>query len=233
MTNRGAFPKATGAGASAAISVALHAIIIAASIVATAPDVISRKEIPEVFEQLAQFLAPPERLGHAEATREQLKFVEIGDPSAQEKGARLVEPDKIKPVPDKQISGMDFVTATATQSSAGAEDSVFSLIEVDSAAVRYAWSAAPAYPQSMLDAKKEGYVKAQWVVDEAGYADTTTFKLIDWTSDEFARSVREALPFMRFSPAKMGTHVVKQLVQQEFTFRINSVITQAGQPKKP
>jgi hypothetical protein len=233
VTNRGVFPKTASAGASAAVSVVLHAVLIAASIIATAPEVISRREIPEVLEQLARFLAPPERLGSQQASREQLKFVEIGDPVTEVRGAKLVAPDEIKPAPDKQISGLDFVTAAATPAVAAGEDSVFSLIEVDSAATRYAWSAAPAYPQAMLDKKVEGYVKAQWVVDEAGYADTTTFKLLDWTSEEFAKSVREALPFMRFSPAKMGTNVVKQLVQQEFTFRISSVIVPAGPPKKP
>jgi hypothetical protein len=238
MNNRGmrTFTKAAGAGgASAAVSVTLHALLIAAAIIATAPEVISRKEIPEIFEQIAKFLAPPERLGGQSATREQLKFVALGDPTADVRGAKLVRPEEIKPTNDRPVSGVDFVTAAAAPAVAGTQDSVFTLIEVDSAAVRYAWSAAPAYPQGMLDAKKEGYVKAQWVVDEAGYADTSTFKLIDWTGQEFAKAVRDALPFMRFSPAKMGTQSVKQLVQQEFTFRINNVITPVapGATKKP
>src|SRR5690242_19357102 len=113
---------------------------------------------------------------------------------------------------------MNLQTNDAAAASVGM-DSVFTEIEVDSAATRYAWSAAPAYPQEMLDAKKEGYVKAQWIVDELGFADTTSFKLLDWTSNEFAKSVKDALPFMRFSPAKVQGKAVKQLVQQDFTFR--------------
>jgi hypothetical protein len=45
--------------------------------------------------------------------------------------------------------------------------------------------------------------------------------------------VREALPFMRFSPAKMGNTVVKQIVEQEFSFRIANVIVPSGATKKP
>lgn len=234
MANRaGIFPRSSGAGASAAVSVALHALLIGASVIATAPNLVMRGEIPDVFDQLAHFLAPPQRTGSQEADREQLKFVALGDPSAAVRGAKLVAPDEVVPIPDKKISGFDLRTAEATMAVAGSEDSVFTLIEVDSAATRYAWSAAPAYPQAMIDAKKEGFVKAQWIVDEAGYADTATFKLIDWTSEEFARAVRDALPFMRFSPAKVGSKVVKQWVEQEFTFRISSVIAGAGAAKKP
>ena len=37
---------------------------------------------------------------------------------------------------------------------------------------------------------------------------------------EFALAVREALPFMRFHPARVGEHKVKQEVEQDFTFKI-------------
>jgi hypothetical protein len=46
--------------------------------------------------------------------------------------------------------------------------------------------------------------------------------------------VRDALPYMRFSPAKIGSHKVRQLVQQSFTFRITPPIaTQAVKPERP
>jgi hypothetical protein len=230
MTNRRMmrFPRTATAGASATVSVAIHALLIGAAVVATAaPQFVDIREIPEV---LVRFLAPPDRTGGQEAQMEQLKFEKDGAPDAVVRGAKLIDPHQVEPVPDQKLSGFNMQNAEAAPAVAGI-DSVFTLIEVDSAATRYSWSAAPAYPQSMLDAKKDGYVKAQWVVDENGYADTTTLKLLDWTSDEFAKAVRDALPFMRFSPAKVGSTVVKQIVEQEFTFKINTVM--AGAPKKP
>src|SRR5689334_15164032 len=125
--------KTAASGASAAVSLMVHALLIGGAIVATAPSVIARHEIPEVFSQLAQFLAPPERMGGQDAQREQLKFVALGDPDAVVRGAKLVRPEEVKPIPDQKVSGLDMVTAPATPDVAG-PDSVFTLIEVDSAA---------------------------------------------------------------------------------------------------
>jgi TonB family protein len=99
-------------------------------------------------------------------------------------------------------------------------DSVMSVLEVDSAAVRYAWSAAPAYPSDMLKAHKEGEVVARYVVDTLGVADTSTFEVMSSTSRSFVSAVRAALPDMRFSPALWNGQKVRQLVEQRFAFRI-------------
>jgi hypothetical protein len=232
MANRWAetFTRRTAIGASASVSVVVHAVLIGAAVVATtASGIVDLPDVPGVF---VKWLAPPERIGGQEAQREQLKFVALGEPEAEVRGSRLVKAEEVRPIETRQASGLDLVTAEAAPE-VESRDSVFTVIEVDSAATRYAWSAAPAYPPAMLEAKREGYVKARWVVDEGGYADTATFKLIDWTADEFAKAVRDALPFMRFSPAKMGDKSVKQLVEQEFTFRINTVVAGAGATKKP
>jgi hypothetical protein len=74
----------------------------------------------------------------------------------------------------------------------------------------------------MLEEKQSGFVAAQWIVDEEGYADTTSLVIVAATHPDFAKSVRDALPFMRFRPAKIGTTTVRQLVQQDFTFRITT-----------
>ena len=47
---------------------------------------------------------------------------------------------------------------------------------------------------------------------------------------EFVVAVKDALPYMRFSPAKIGRMKVKQLVQQQFSFKINDTAVVA--PKK-
>lgn len=230
MSNRWAetIPRGTAVGASATVSVAVHALLIGAAIVGTATgELAARREIPEVF---VRFLAPPDRRGGQEARREQLRFVVLGEPAVPVRGARLLPVDEVTPAPHKKISGLELQTVEAAPALVG-QDSVFTLIEVDSAATRYPWSAAPAYPPAMLEARREGSVKAQWVVDEAGYADTSSLKLLDWTTEEFAKAVRDALPYMRFSPAKVGDKAVKQMVQQEFMFRISSVVT--GVAKKP
>jgi TonB family protein len=76
------------------------------------------------------------------------------------------------------------------------------------------------YPDAMRRAKREGEVLAQFVVDEQGAVDMSTFKAITSSDAAFTAAVRTALPTMRFHPALVGGKPVKQLVQQPFTFAL-------------
>ena len=229
MMKRWDLSQGTATTTSAALSVAVHAVLIGAAVVATTDTGIERREIPEV--SIARFLAPPDRSGGQDAQREMLKFVAFAEPATSGPSAKPRVSDARTPEPEI-VSGLMLQSAEARPEIHGT-DSVFTVLEVDSAASRYTWSAAPAYPAAMLELKREGFVKAQWVVDEDGYADTTSLRFIDFTSPEFAKAVRDALPFMRFSPAKMGSKPVRQLVEQEFAFRISSVTIAPGATKKP
>ena len=98
-------------------------------------------------------------------------------------------------------------------------DTVATATEVDSAA-RVVESAVPAYPPTLLAQRIEGRAVVQFVVDTLGRAETMSFAVIETTHDEFAEAVRAALPDMRFTPAVVSSHKVRQLVQQPFLFKI-------------
>lgn len=105
-------------------------------------------------------------------------------------------------------------------------DSVFAALEVDSEVVRYEWSAAPVYPDSLRREGTEGYVEAQFVVDTTGQVDLGTVRILQSSHNEFAISVRAALAGMVFRPAWRGFRKVRQLVGQRFAFRlIRPVVT--------
>jgi hypothetical protein len=54
------------------------------------------------------------------------------------------------------------------------------------------------------------------------------------TNPGFVDAVREALPYMRFKPAKIGPLKVRQLVEQNFSFKINlDTVAAPGRVKKP
>jgi TonB family protein len=117
---------------------------------------------------------------------------------------------------------------------------VFSILEVDSSVARYPGSAAPAYPLALLREGVQGSVTTQYVVDTSGYADTSSLKVLRSSHPDFTASVRSALPYMRFFPAKVGDKRVRQLVEQEFSFRIEAAAqvtpasaTQASDRKRP
>jgi protein TonB len=228
MTDRwkAAFHGAAGIGTSSVVSVVVHAALIGTAVVVTAGSDIAQRVLPEM--SIARFLAPPNREGAQQGQREMVRFAAL----APTGGAALQPVERVPEAAPARAPGRDTADAPAVVEVAG-QDSVFLLIEVDSAATRYAWSAAPAYPKAMLDQKREGFVLAQWVVDETGYADTLSLRILEATSREFAQSVREALPFMRFSPAKMGGRAVRQLVQQEFTFRIAPTLAGVDPTRKP
>jgi TonB family protein len=99
-------------------------------------------------------------------------------------------------------------------------DTVFSVLEVDEMVERYDGSAAPAYPPDLLAMGTEGSVRAQYVVDTTGRVDTATIQVVRSDDGRFTESVRTALAAMRFRPAKREGRPVRQLVEQNFHFRI-------------
>jgi hypothetical protein len=81
-------------------------------------------------------------------------------------------------------------------------------------------SAAPAYPPDLQKAGIEGFATMRFVVDTLGMADTTTLKVLAMTHPGFAAAVRAALPGMHFRPAELGSQRVRQLVEQQFKFKL-------------
>jgi len=79
----------------------------------------------------------------------------------------------------------------------------------------------PRYPDPLRSSGVEGEVQAQFVVNEDGRAESSSFKVLKATNELFASAVRAALPQMRFYAAEVGGHKVRQLVQQSFQFKLD------------
>lgn len=80
--------------------------------------------------------------------------------------------------------------------------------------------ARPRYPAQLREQNIEGEVLAQFVVDTMGRVDMRTLRVLKSTDPLFTQSVREALVGLRYLPAELGGHKVKQMVQQPFTFSL-------------
>lgn len=78
----------------------------------------------------------------------------------------------------------------------------------------------PVYPAELRDAGTTGRVVAQFVVDTAGMAEVSTFRVLESAHPQFTAAIRAALPEMRFTPARVGGKRVRQLMQQPFVFDI-------------
>jgi len=202
---------------SGAVSVVVHAVIVAAAVVATSGSDIDERPLPA--NSIARFLAPPNRTAAQRAQAEQIRWVNVTLPRGFGIGVPDVQVAAAEP--PRMVSGLDLRDAAPMPELVG-RDSVYSVLQVDSAAYRYEWSAAPAYPARMMELQQGGFVRARWVVDERGYADTMTFVILQTSHEEFSKAVRDALPFMRFRPGTISGVPVRQLVQQDFTFRITT-----------
>lgn len=91
-------------------------------------------------------------------------------------------------------------------------------VEVPVSALR---GGQPDYPAALRSAGVQGEVIALFIVDESGRGVLESVKILSATNDLFAASVRRAIPKMRFSAARIGSHPVPQLVQQLFVFRLD------------
>jgi len=77
---------------------------------------------------------------------------------------------------------------------------------------------APKYPSELESKHVDGFVLAQFVVDTAGRADMSTFKVIRASNDLFAAEVRLVLPLWEFFPATAGGRKLREYVQMPFIF---------------
>jgi len=216
-----------------------HIVVIALWVIATLP---SSQVAENSISNRLVYIPPPDKVpGGPAAVHEVVHFVAftgkgLGDeagqgprsqgnaqPSLADKNTGRVERDTV----------LDPAPVTAPPPPPGREDSIFTVIDVDTAVVRSANSAAPAYPLKLLEAHVAGAVSAQYVVDTTGFADTSSFKVVKASNPGFVDAVREALPYMRFRPAKIGATKVRQLVEQTFTFKIADTVVAAPKAKKP
>ncbi len=103
------------------------------------------------------------------------------------------------------------------------EEIALTEIQVDSAVTPDPESGGPSYPPLLLKARVEGEVLARFIVDTTGRADPVSFIAIQTSDSAFTNAVREALPLMKFRPARLRGVPVPQVVIQSFAFRISNL----------
>ncbi len=225
------YARATPALPSATLSVIAHAVVISGWVIATLP---GPGVPPESLANRPVFVPPPDRVPTQSGSRETVRYVTLAveGPGLGE-GPRTI--GETRPTaPDETVGkkGEDSVTTPEAPATSG-PDSVYSILEVDTAVVRSANSAAPAYPLLLLEKHIMGNVSARYIVDTTGFADTSSFTVVSATHPGFVVAVKEALPYMRFEPAKIGGKKVRQLVEQQFSFKITDTSTAVPARKKP
>jgi TonB family protein len=216
------YASAAPAGVGAAVSIVTHAALIVAAVVATARPPAGEAETSWIANKV-YYIPPPNRIASQTGSHETLRYIELAPEGI---GAGLGAPT-IDPARKWRLSDTDDIgdqgrdtTQTIDAPPVIGDDTAFTILQVDSAAERDPTSAAPAYPATMLAKGAQGSVSTQYVVDTTGFADSASLRILAATHPDFADAVRAALPRMHFTPARIGERKVRQLVEQEFTFRI-------------
>ena len=219
--------------ASAAFSVVAHVAIIAGWVVGTLPT----PGLPEnSIANRIFYIPPPDRVPTREGSSERVTYIHTDAPgTGLGEGPRMAGEARPSPAVDqstgKDTEKKDSVASAPLEATQG-PDTVYSVLDVDTAVVRSSSSAAPAYPLKLLEQHIQGYVNAQYIVDTTGFADTASFTVLKATHKDFVAAVKDALPYMRFQPAKIGPTKVRQLVQQQFSFKITDTVSGTSK-KKP
>lgn len=216
----------------ATVSFTTHAVLVLSLVVGTHGSMTPVDEVRQsIIETAIRYLLPPNN-----QRARSLEFRQEWNP--QRVGQFQVPPIAVKfgtRVPVKTGAGaVEEETGTTPlplAEEASAQDA-FTLVDVDSVAMRDPTSAAPAYPAPLQERGIEGTVVVRFVVDTTGRADPETFRLVTASHPLFGAAVREAVPGMKFLPARIGAVKVRQLVELPFNFRIIRVGTQqpTGKP---
>jgi TonB family protein len=215
--------KTSAASTSALLSTVTHAVLIGLAVVGTQ----KAAGVPEdSIANRVYYLPPPDRVLSQRPQQERIQWMAIGVPTnpvgqfadVPTGRSELGKSAAADPLEGLKL-GPDSINLPAIASIIG-QDSAFSVLEVDSAVSRHPWSAAPSYPPEMLKKKLEGSVFVRYVVDTSGFADASSFEVLRSSHADFTNAVLSALPDMRFNPARIGRRRVRQLVEQEFSFKI-------------
>lgn len=207
---------------SATLSVAAHVVLLGGAIYGSGPRTITPSD--DTTSEQVYFLPPPDRL-KTSASAIELQFVERGDGEgmavagpASPDGSRTAS---LRQEPDGNAGGSAGSDVAEQIASAPvlSEDSVSSVLAAEQSAIRVEGSAAPIYPPSLIEQQLDGSVMTHFVIDTAGRVDMATAQFLDATHPLFEQAVRDAMPGMRFYPASVSGHRVRQLVEQRFDFR--------------
>lgn len=114
--------------------------------------------------------------------------------------------------------GLGANTAGGDVTPIGSGDGALGAESVDVPAALRANSPLPRYPDILRQSRLEGGVRVRFVVDENGRAELATLTVLESTHPAFVESVRNVLPRLRFTPARVGRERVRQVVEIPFGF---------------
>ena len=201
----------------ATVSVAVHALLVLMLAVGPGEAVVETEPgSGSIIETAIKYLLPPDKKGAPPEERAQWVAQRSGDEAQNAMGIGVPAP---RPPAGQSPQDAPGKAPVPLIEAAIAQDA-FTLVDVDSAAVRDPESTAPTYPRLLEARGIEGIAVVRFVVDSTGMADLASFQLVETNHQLFGAAVRAAIPGMKFRPATIGGRRVRQLVELPFVFNI-------------
>jgi protein TonB len=215
------------------VSVAVHLVVIAAAVVATAHAGVSPAREPR--EHLAVYVAPPEPPATRSTAPTGRRSVSGAPTLARSLPALpplpttgpvpdLATPDRASLDPSRGLAESfrhDLAVGGLGDGDAGAGPSgaPYDASLVDRAAAPLA-PVRPRYPEPLRAAGIGGRAVVRFVVDTLGRVEAGSVTLVSATHPLFGDAAVRAVPSLRFRPAEAHGRPVRQLVELPFEFRI-------------
>jgi TonB family protein len=210
-----------------AASIVLHGIVVAGAVIATTRTTVIHRP-PELLRQTTVYVEPPPLPPRTVARAPQAGPI-ISAPNMVNVPTDV--PVGLPPIiPLRALIDMEGPTVfrVGVPTSAGSPgmappvpDAAYAVDQVEVAVVLDARSPLPRFPQLLRDSGIEGMARLQFVVDTLGRVELESVRIVDATHPLFAAAVQATLPRMHFSPARVGNHRVRQLVEFPIQFKLD------------
>lgn len=208
----------------ALFSAGAHGVIVGSILIGSAVGTVAWEAMGELPEGLRFLVPPPTSPAPAQANLGYATRVGDGGTSVATKTSDFGQLRAGQRSAATQVGGAGAVASMDAAAELAMMNALlanaYQVVEVDSAATHDPTSAAPVYPPALETRGIEGHVIVRFVVDSTGVVDMSTVMTIEATAAEFDRAVRDALPRMKFRPAKVGERRVRQLAEQLFKFEV-------------
>jgi len=213
----------------AAVSVAVHMVIIGGITAGTVRGTAVSKEKPEPILLRFKNPLPPPPPPTAHTIRDPVRGPVMAGPIQ----IHRIDPpqtilDHLPPIDSSFGRGIDSIVIGGGSSSPGLANAVGDGAKSNEPTewvgadlqTRIVASGKPRYPESLRQAAIDGRVLVRFTVDTSGRIDMSSVTVLASTHDLFTRAVRDALPVFRFKPAELGGHRVRALAEMPFEFQI-------------
>lgn len=202
------------------ISLAVHAALVLSLLTGAEQSLTPTQPTTaqSIIESALRYLLPPDRAG-APSDEVKVKWSSKQAGTTGPADPSVWAEQRPEPVGTRSPDKEDGAVPQPLEEAAAAQHA-FTLLDVDTAAVRDPASAVPVYPRLLEKQGIEGVAVVRFVVDSTGRADLATFTIVETNHPLFGAAVREALPGMKFHPATVGPTKVRQMVELPFGFQI-------------